>query len=206
VTPPTVSPSSGVNPGTVLNPTNGTWTYLPTTYSYQWQRCSTSDATSCADIAGATWTAYTATADDNLRFVRVGVVAGNLSGNSAPAFSTLVGVGTLTPPAATGPIASIGNGATAQLVAPDRQRRGHKGNYAVLLSAATAQGTVSITFTRGSRTKTVTGLTVVNGAAQYRWKAPRTWPKGKTTVSATFTPAAGQPYSAAAMVDTVTIR
>lgn len=205
-TAPAVAPVAGVVPGTILNPTNGTWNYQPTTYAYQWQRCPTAGAASCADIAGATWTAYTATADDNLRYVRVGVTAGNLSGTSTVAYSPLIGVGTSTPPEATGPIASIGNGATAQLVSPSTQRRGRTRNYAVLFSVTDVQGTVTLTFKRGSKTKTVAGLNVSGGSVQYKWKAPKKWPKGTTSVTATYLPAPGTPYSAGAMVDTVRVK
>ena len=210
---PVIGPVVGIVPGTILNPTNGTWNYQPTTYWYQWQRCSVAQATDCVDIPGATWTAYTATADDNLKYLRVGVTAINLSGKSAPAYSAPVAVGTSTPPPgpgpgpgpATGPIASIGNGATAELVAPAKQRRGRSAHYAVLFTVTDVHGTVVLAFRNGKRHMSVPGLAVGNGAVQYTWRAPRSWRKGKTTVTATFVPTAGSPYSAAAMVDTVRI-
>ncbi len=211
---PQVAPLVGVVPGTVLNPTNGTWNFQPTTYWYQWQRCTVAQATDCVDIPGATWTAYTATADDNLKYLRVGVTAINLSGNSTPAYSAPVAVGTSTPPPgpgpgpapATGPIASVGNGATAELVAPTSQRRGRSAHYAVLFTVTDVQGSVVLGFRSGKKQRSVPGLVVTGGAVHYTWKVPRTWRKGTTTVTATFTPTAGTPYAAAAMKDTVRIR
>jgi hypothetical protein len=40
------------------------------TSTYQWQRCTTSDTTSCADITGATSATYTAGADDVGKYLR----------------------------------------------------------------------------------------------------------------------------------------
>ncbi len=210
---PQVSPLVGVVPGTVLNPTNGTWNYQPSTYWYQWQRCTVAQATDCVDIPGATWTAYTATALDNTKYLRVGVIAINLSGSSTPAYSAPVAVGVSTPPPgpgpgpapATGPIASVGNGATAELVAPATQRRGRSKHYAVLFTVTDVQGSVTLVFRSGKKQRSAPGLVVGGGAVHYTWRVPRTWRRGMTTVTATFTPSAGTPYAAAAMKDTVRI-
>jgi virginiamycin B lyase len=211
LTAPALSPLVGIVPGTVLTPTNGTWKYQPTTYWYQWQRCTVAQATDCVDIPGATWTAYTATAEDNMKYLRAGVTAINLSGSSTRAFTPPVPVGVSTPGPtpgpgpATGAIASIGSGATAELVAPAKQRRGRSGAYAVLFSVSGVQGTVSLTFRAGKKQKSVPGLVVNGGAVHYVWKASRTWRKGMTTVTATFLPAAGSTYVSGSMVHRVKI-
>ena len=208
---PSIAPSTGLVPGSVATATKGTWSILPTSYSYQWQRCSATDPVACTDIAGATLPTYTLTAADALTRLRMGVVAMSLSGPSAVAYSGLATVGSLTAPspgviAAAGPIVAIGNGAQAELIAPSSQRRGRRATYRVDLTALDAPGTVSIEFRRASRVKKVSGLLLVNGETSYRWKVPRTWPRGWTTVTATFLPTPGTSYLAGAMTDRVRIR
>ncbi len=208
---PSITPSTGLVPGSVATATKGTWSTLPTSYSYQWQRCSVADPVACSDIAGATLPAYTLAAADALTRIRVGVVAMSLSGPSAVAYSGLASVGSLTTPspgviAAAGPVVSIGNGAQAELIAPSSQRRGRRATYRVDLTALDAPGTVSIEFRKGSRVKKVSGLLVVNGETSYRWKVPQSWPRGWTTVTATYLPTPGVSYLAGAMTDRVRIR
>jgi hypothetical protein len=70
-----------------LSTTAGTWAVGGAPFSYQWQRCS-STGTGCADIAGATATAYKLTAADGGHVVRSTVRATNVNGASAPAAST----------------------------------------------------------------------------------------------------------------------
>jgi len=92
-----------------------------------------------------------------------------------------------------------------ELDAPSRQKRGKKEWYEVAFSASDVQGTVVFEFSKGKRTKTKT-VTVEDGFAEYRWKTPRKWRKGRTTVTATFVPSAGSPYTAAEVLDRVRIR
>ena len=42
-------------------------------YTYQWQRCTSTSTSSCSDISGATSTTYTVTQSDTGKFLRVGV-------------------------------------------------------------------------------------------------------------------------------------
>ena len=141
----------------------------------------------------------------------MGVTASNLNGASTIAYSALVATGaapapTPAPPTpATGPTATIGNGAVMELDAPSAQKRGKKQWYEVVFSATDVQGTVVFEFAKGSRTKTKT-VTVEGGLAEYRWKTPKKWRKGRTTVTATYVPAAGSPYTAAEVRDRVRIR
>ena len=210
---PAITPATGIVPGTALAASNGTWNYA-STYAFQWQRCTSTDVTTCAAIGGATASTYTATTTDDKAYLRVGVTASNASGAGQAAYSAVVAVGSTTPapnptptptPSATGPVASIGGGAEAELVAPTKQKRGTKKSYQVLFTTTQATGLVTFTFTKGSKTKTVTGITVVSGAAVYKWKAPKSWPTGKTTVVATFAPMAGSAYTQAAVTDKVKI-
>jgi hypothetical protein len=80
---PTVSGTATV--GEELSASNGTWTGGVTSYTYQWQRCTSTSA--CSDVAGATARTYgvrTADAGDTLR---VAVTAHNASGSTATAYS-----------------------------------------------------------------------------------------------------------------------
>jgi hypothetical protein len=79
---PTVSGTAKV--GQTLTVSNGTWSGSPTSYSYQWQRCTSS--TSCTDITGATNKTYTVTSADSGHTLRAAVTATNADGK-ATAFS-----------------------------------------------------------------------------------------------------------------------
>lgn len=80
-----------VGPGATLTATTGTWTGAPTSFAYQWRRCSPS-ASACVDVSDATAETYTLTPADSGSSMRVLVVARNdvgpggaLSPTSAPA-------------------------------------------------------------------------------------------------------------------------
>jgi N,N-dimethylformamidase beta subunit-like, C-terminal len=60
----------------------GSWANSPTRYSYQWQDCDGS-GNNCANIAGATSSAYVLTASDANATVRVVVTASNAGGSNA---------------------------------------------------------------------------------------------------------------------------
>jgi hypothetical protein len=71
--------------GSTLVATQGSWTQSPTSFSYQWVRCSHSggspDGSNCASIGGATTTSYiVATGDVNHR-LRIRVTATNADGS-----------------------------------------------------------------------------------------------------------------------------
>lgn len=75
---PAISGTAAV--GQTLTVSNGTWTGSPTSYSYQWQRCSSS--TSCSDITGATSHTYTVASADNGNALRAQVTATNADGKA----------------------------------------------------------------------------------------------------------------------------
>lgn len=211
---PAITPGSGILVGVAATVGNGTWRYQPSTYAYQWQLCASDQASSCTDIAGATAATYTPVQTDEAKYLRAGVVASNTNGPSTIAYSGLVGVGAATPPPpvpnpspnpASGTMASIGNGVTMELDAPTRQKRGKSAWFEAVFSAADPQGTVSFTFRKGSKQVTKS-VTVQDGIAEYRWKAPKKWRKGRTTVTATYVPSAGSPYQSASTLARVRIR
>src|SRR5215475_7696726 len=70
---PTISGTASV--GQTLTVSNGTWSGAPTSFSYQWQRCSS--RTSCSDITGATNHTYTVASADNGDALRAQVTATN---------------------------------------------------------------------------------------------------------------------------------
>ncbi|MGH3007966.1 MAG: hypothetical protein ACRDLM_00965 [Gaiellaceae bacterium] len=101
--PPVVSGVAAV--GKTLSTSNGTWIGSPTSYAHQWQSCS-SIGTSCADIAGATGTAYTLTAGDADHEIRSEVSATNGGGSSGYAASTPTEVVVPVPAITTAPAVS----------------------------------------------------------------------------------------------------
>jgi Ig domain of plant-specific actin-binding protein len=68
--------------GSTLNASNGTWSNTPTSFAYQWRRCS-SDGATCVDITGATKQAYDVAAADVGRTLRVIVTASNADGKDS---------------------------------------------------------------------------------------------------------------------------
>jgi hypothetical protein len=64
--------------GVTLFATTGTWTGVPTSYAYQWQRCKPG----CTNIASATASSYTLGSEDVSATIRVVVTASNASGST----------------------------------------------------------------------------------------------------------------------------
>ena len=83
--PPTIEGKFQV--GETLSAGNGSWANSPTSFAYQWQRCSSSGS-GCANISGATQRTYKLTSAEVDRRVRVLVTASNADGkataNSSP--------------------------------------------------------------------------------------------------------------------------
>ena len=214
---PSASNAQGSTAGTEITASPGTWTNNPSTYAYQWQECSKADGSDCTDIPGATSEKYTPTDAQSGKYVRVVVTATNISGVSQQAATTPVQVAqrtsppTATPPAAggstvaTGSTAAIGNSQTMELDVPKKTRRNKRKLYEVFFTTTDVPGTVTFTFKRKRRMKTVT-VPIEDGIADYRWKTPKKWPRGKTRVTATYVPSAGSPYATAAVTDRVKVR
>jgi hypothetical protein len=66
--------------GQVLNTTAGTWSNNPTSFSYQWQRCSSG---TCSNISGATSSTYTIVTADLGDTIDVVVTASNSGGSNS---------------------------------------------------------------------------------------------------------------------------
>lgn len=77
----TVAPTVTGTPkvGQTLSVSNGTWSNSPTSYSYQWQRCTSG---TCTNIAGATTQTYVVKSADAGRTLRAVVTATNADGSS----------------------------------------------------------------------------------------------------------------------------
>src|SRR5262245_66108532 len=84
-TPPSVSGSA--REGQTLTASNGTWSNNPTSFRYQWQRCSGAGS-DCNAIAAATNQTYTLRASDVDHKLRVVVSAVNGDGQSRATSST----------------------------------------------------------------------------------------------------------------------
>jgi hypothetical protein len=65
-----------VGPGATLTATTGMWSGTPTSFVYQWRRCSPTTS-ACVDVAAATAETYTLTPADSGSLMRVLVVATN---------------------------------------------------------------------------------------------------------------------------------
>ncbi|MFN8172038.1 MAG: hypothetical protein U0R65_09240 [Candidatus Nanopelagicales bacterium] len=214
---PTISGSSTA-PGSVLTAANGSWTNQPTTYSYQWQRCTTNNAASCTDIAGATANTYTIVAADAGTWLRVTVKAANANGGaSSAAASALLQMGAKPIPApVTGsPSATIAPGVTATLVAVNKTKRKVLRSFRVTYTSGDIRGKARITLVNAAGTEVLviakgkwarsTGPTSISK----RWKRiPTSVPRGTYTLKAVFTPhpSLTSTYAVATLTRPITIR
>jgi hypothetical protein len=103
---PGVSGAAGV--GQVLSATHGTWSQVPTSYTYQWLRCSDATIFSCFTFPGATGptSTYRLTTGDVGKIFRVGVYATNAVGTSYIAASAPTAVVVPIPTAMGAPVLS----------------------------------------------------------------------------------------------------
>ena len=76
--PPSISGTA--RQGQTLRTSNGSWSNSPSSYSYQWQDCTT---TGCSNIAGATGSGYTLAASDVGSAIDVIVTATNSAGSAS---------------------------------------------------------------------------------------------------------------------------
>lgn len=218
---PAVSPTSGINPGSVMTTTDGTWDFAPTSYTYKWQSCtSATDAATCTDIPGATTKSYTATARDVGRFIRSGVQGVNANGPGTVAFSTRVAVGATPAPPPTpttgGQTVTIAPGVTLTLRATNRTRAGVRRPFAVLANTANIKGKVRITITDSAgrerqviaKGRWLKPLSATSKRALKRKIVSRSLTPGTYAVTAVFTPAPAfrDNYPVATMTKTITIR
>jgi hypothetical protein len=69
--------------GSTLTASEGTWNNSPTSFAYQWEDCTTSGETSCANISGATSSTYVLQTTDISSYVAVKVTATNSQGSAS---------------------------------------------------------------------------------------------------------------------------
>jgi hypothetical protein len=86
--------------GSLLTEAHGTWIGAPTSFGYQWYRCTAA----CVPISGATSQNYTPAAADVGASLLVAEVASNAGGPSAPADSALTSVVSPPPPVVLPPV------------------------------------------------------------------------------------------------------
>jgi subtilase family serine protease len=82
--------------GQTVSATTGGWTNTPTGFGYQWYNCTSSTATSCTSVSGATGSSYVL--PSGVLYVDVAVTASNAGGASTPALAVPYGP-TTAPPA-----------------------------------------------------------------------------------------------------------
>ncbi|HLY86740.1 MAG TPA: hypothetical protein VKO84_09595 [Gaiellaceae bacterium] len=102
------TPTVSGNPiqGQTLSATSGTWSQSPTSYTYQWLRCSSTSNTSCSAFTGDTGQTYQLTAADGGTILRVAVYAHNAAGTSMVAESGPTAVVVPVPAPTSSPIVS----------------------------------------------------------------------------------------------------
>lgn len=86
---PTISGTNSV--GDTLSATSGSWSNSPTSYAYQWERCSAT-ASGCSTISGATTQTYVLASADSGSTLEIQVTASNYGGKSSPARSSATGI------------------------------------------------------------------------------------------------------------------
>ena len=218
---PAITPNTGVQAGTTLTASDGTWSLSPGSFLYQWQACTSgADANTCTNIAGANAKTYVPTAAQTNQFIRVSVQGVNGSGPGSPAFSSLVGVGTAPPPAPTpvtgGQTVTIAQGVTLTLRATNRTRTGVRRPFAVIANTANIKGKVRISIIDSAgrerqviaKGRWLKPLGATSKRAIKRKVVTRSLTPGTYTVRAVFTPtpAFRDNYPIATMSKTITIR
>lgn len=217
---PTLSPTVAAV-GTTLSVTNGTWSGTPTSYGYQWQRCTLDADTACAVIPGFVGPTYVLTAADNGFWVRAGVTATNAEGPGSPAYTARLRIGAAAPvpqptptpspppaPGPTGATGTIGSGVTATLTSPGRLSGSRARAISVGFSTIGVLGTVNLTVTSslGGPARTISqAVPVRQGKASIRWQVPPSLAAGRATLQAVFTPVPGSPYQPVTLTRPVTI-
>lgn len=196
VTAPAITPATAAV-GAALTSSSGTWAYEPTSYTYQWMRCTTNAASSCAAIPGSSAASYTVTTADSGKFLGASVSAVNLNGAVATgAMSNLIQVGgTVSPTATPTPTptptstSAVKPPATVVTVsAAARTKRGRTTTVTITLSPAAAAGLVNVTYKGGAVKSVVKGLRAINGVISTTWSTPSDWPAGRTRITARFYP------------------
>ena len=104
--PPSISGNAAED--STLTESHGSWTNSPSSYTYQWERCGT---TNCLPIAGATGQTHVLGASDVGYSIEVQETAANATGAGSPASSTASAAVVVDVPVSTSPPSISGNAA-----------------------------------------------------------------------------------------------
>ena len=202
--PPVVTPT-GVAVGATATTTTGSWAYEPTSFTYQWQRCTANNTTTCTVIAGASAATYAVTAADSGKYLVSSVAATNLNGAVNAVNSAPVQVGGSATPAPTAvptpaPTSAARTTTFLTVAGPAVIKRGSAATFVVTVTPATADGIVNLTYRQGAKRILVPNLKPVNGVVSSSFTAPANWVKGKGRIIARFAPANAKVTNAARTV------
>ena len=204
--------------GSTITADPGAWSYLPTSYSFQWERCAENTNASCQAIPGATNSTYVLTDADAGKFIRVTVKATNANGISrAGSSSARLSIDGLPPKLPPAPV--IGEqtvqlipGVTATLKGPKATKRGTSKLFRVIMSNKAVKGKVRMYLIdmSGNEVFTIAKGKWINAGGQAKKvkRIPKTLPKGMYSLVATYTPRADQntTYPVATMEKSLRIR
>ena len=138
--------------GASVTASTGTWSGSPTAYAYQWSRCDSAGA-GCAQIPGATSSAYTAATTDVGATLRVAVTASN-TGGSATASSAPTTV------VQAAPSATVTQTFTGSLTAKAASK-----SFAISAGAGAASARLSFTKCSSLSLKLTQGATTIASAS-----------------------------------------
>ena len=204
--------------GSTVTADPGFWSYLPSSYTFQWERCADNTNASCEAIPGATNSTYVLTDADAAKFLRVTVKATNLNGTSPSASASVkLAIDGLPPKLPPAPV--IGEqtvqlipGVTATLRAAKAPKRGTSKLFRVIMSNKAVKGKVRMYLIdmSGNEVFTIAKGKWINpaGKAKKVKRIPKTLPKGMYSLVATYTPRSDQTttYPVATMEKSLRIR
>lgn len=188
-TAPTISGTAGL--GSTLTADDGIWDNEPTGITRQWQRCT--DATTCADIAGATGPTYAPGFADFNRWLRLKVTATNVVGSSTAVTAQTAKVnGGVTCPGANPVLWDGGAGTELWSTAANWLPDGVPGTTADVClvpdapgASVRTSGTVSVRSVRVLKPLTIAGNFTVAASTEYMTNVltQTTWSSGVLTGS-----------------------
>jgi virginiamycin B lyase len=218
---PTTDPSlsaTNTKTGSTLTANPGSWKYSPTSYSYQWERCTENTDATCQAITGAAATTYVLSEADAGKFIRVTVKATNLNGISTVSDSSarlsIDGLPPKLPPAPVmgGQTVQLIPGVTATLKAAKAPKRGTSKLFRVIVSSKAVKGKVRMALVNsaGIEVFVIAKGKWINpsGKAKKVKRISKTLPKGFYSLVATYTPKSNQvtEYPVATMQKPLRIR
>ena len=142
--------------GATITTNSGSWSSLPTSYVYQWQRCGDNTDTSCVDIAGATKETYVLIDSDAGKFIRSSVKAMNLNGlSTSSSQSARLAIDGLPPklpptPVVGGQVVQLLPGVTATLKGAKSVKTGDRRLFRMVVSDRAVKGKVRMSIVNAS--------------------------------------------------------